>query len=158
MPAAFAIGPGYPLRFFKGGLGFVFSSKWVGEDDPVIRCEESGDQFCFLLFRQAWPVNDIGGLTNSSPQILSAPLLAFLKKGGLVKAISPWYCVAWKTLFSVRSNFQEKDLCCVSLSSLSCRVCLFCRLDPRGLGPSFVRACFKRCHCAPSILKGPDGR
>ena len=111
MPAAFAIGPGYPLRFFKGGLGFVFSSKWVGEKDPVIRCGESGDQFCFLHFRQVWPVNDHWcGLTISSPQILSAPLLAFLKKGGIVEAVSPWYCVAWKTLFIVRSNFQEKDL------------------------------------------------
>ena len=33
------------LRFFKRGLGFVFSSKWAGEKDPVIRCGESGDQF-----------------------------------------------------------------------------------------------------------------
>ena len=24
--------------------------------------------------------------------------------------------------------------------------------------PSFVKVCFKRCHCAPSMLKGPDGR
>ena len=52
------------------------------------------------------------GLAISSPQILSVPLLAFLKKGGIVIAVSPWYCVAWKTLLSVRSNFQEKDLCC----------------------------------------------
>jgi len=51
------------------------------------------------------------GLTISSPQILSVPLLAFLKKGGIVKVVSPWYCVAWKTLFIVRSNFQEMDLC-----------------------------------------------
>jgi len=60
------------------------------------------------------------GLTVSSPQILSAPLLAFFKKWGVVKAVSPWYCVAWNTLLSVRSNFQEKDLCCLSLSRLSC--------------------------------------
>jgi len=98
------------------------------------------------------------GLAVSSPQILSAPLLAFLKKGEIVKAVSPWYCVAWNTLFSDRSHFQEKVLCCLSLSSLSCRVSSFYRLDPRGLGPSFVRVCFKRCRCAPSILKGPDGR
>ena len=58
-------------------------------------------------------------LVVSSPQILSAPLLTFLKKGGVVKAVSPWYCVAWNTLFSDRSHFQEKDLCCLSLSSLS---------------------------------------
>ena len=98
------------------------------------------------------------GLAISSPQIVSVPLPAFLKKGEIVIAVSPWYCVAWKTLFSVRSNFQEKDLCCLSWSSLSCRVSLFCRLDPRGLGPAFVRVCFRRCHCAPSILKEPDGR
>ena len=58
MSAAFAIDPGYPLTFFKGGLGFVFSSKWVGEEDPVICCGESEDQFRFFLVRQAWPVND----------------------------------------------------------------------------------------------------
>jgi len=98
------------------------------------------------------------GLAVSSPQILSTPLLAFLKRGGIVKAVSPWYCVAWNTLFSVRSNFQQKDLCCLSLSSLSCRVTSFCRLDPRELGSSFVRVCFKRCHCAPSMLRGPDGK
>jgi len=98
------------------------------------------------------------GLVVSSPQILSSPLLAFLKKGGVVKAKSPWYCVAWNTLFSVRSNFQEKDLCCFSLSSFNSRVSSFCRLDPRELGSSFVMVCFKRCHCAPSMLKGPDGK
>ena len=54
-------------------------------------------------------------LAVSSPQILSAPLLAFLKKGGVVKAVSPWYCVAWNTLFSVRSNFQEKYVVCPCL-------------------------------------------
>ena len=68
------------------------------------------------------------GLAISSPQILCVPLLAVLKKGGMVIA----YCVAWKTLLSVRSNFQEKDLCCLFLSSLSCCVSSFCRLDPRA--------------------------
>jgi len=159
VPAAFAICPGYPLRFFNGGLGFVLSSKWVGEKDPVIRCGESGDQFCFLLVRQAWPVNDHWLWTRYffSPDSFRSSS-CILKKGWDFIAVSPWYCVAWKTLFSVRSNFQEKDLCCLFLSSLSCRVSSFCRLDPRGLGPSFVRVCFRRCHCAPSILRGPDGR
>jgi len=116
-------------------------------------------QFCFFHVRQTCQLLTIGCvLVVSSPQILSAPLLAFLKKGGVVKAVSPWYCVAWNTLFSVRSNFQEKDLCCLSLSSFSCRISSFCRLDPRELGSSFVRVCFKRCLCAPSMLKGPDGK
>jgi len=61
-------------------------------------------------------------------------------------------------LFNVRSSFQEKDLCCLSLSSFSCRVSSFCRFTPREWGSSFVRVCFKRCHCAPSMLKGPDGK
>ena len=30
-------------------------------------------------------------LAVSSPQILYNPLLAFLKKEGVVKAVSPWY-------------------------------------------------------------------
>ena len=45
VPATFALGPGYPLRFFKRGLGFVFSSKFVGEEDPFICFGESEDQF-----------------------------------------------------------------------------------------------------------------
>ena len=50
------------------------------------------------------------GLTVSSPQILSAPLLAFLKKGGIVKAVSPWYCVAWKTLFLVSEAISRRRI------------------------------------------------
>ena len=56
------------------------------------------------------------GVAVSSPQILSFPLPAFLKKGGMVRAVSPWYLVAWKTLF------QEKDLCFLSLSNFNCRL------------------------------------
>ena len=33
-----------------------------------------------------------------------------------------------------------------------------CRLDPIGLEPLFVRVCFRRCHCAPSMFNGPDGK
>ena len=92
---AFAIGPGYPLRFFKGGLGFVFSSKWVGEKDPVICCGEGGNQFCLFLSIRPGQLMTIGcGLAVSSPQIFSAPLLECLQKGGVVKAVSPWYCAA----------------------------------------------------------------
>ena len=45
----------------------------------------------------------------SSPQIRYFPLPASLKKVGMVMAVSPWYSVAWKTLFNVRNNFHEKD-------------------------------------------------
>jgi len=31
---------------------------WMGEEDPVVCCGESGDQFCFFLVIQAWPIND----------------------------------------------------------------------------------------------------
>ena len=94
----------------------------------------------------------------SSPQILSLPLPVFLKKGGMMRAVSPWYLVAWKTYFTVRNIFQAIDLCFLSLSSLSCRVSLFCMLAPSALGSEFTRVCLLRCHCAPSRLKGPDGR
>ena len=33
-----------------------------------------------------------------------------------------------------------------------------CRLDPIGLEPLFVKVCFRRCHCAPSMFNGPDGK
>jgi len=95
VPATFTLGPGDPLRFFQGELGFVFIPKWVGEKDPVIRCGESEDQFYFFMSVRPGQLMTIGcGLAVSSPQILSAPRLAFLKKGGIVKAVSPWYCVA----------------------------------------------------------------
>jgi len=51
------------------------------------------------------------GVSVSSPHILSFPLPASLKKGGMVMAVSPCYLVAWKTLFNVRNSFHEKDLC-----------------------------------------------
>ena len=67
----------------------------MGEEDPVVCCGESGDQFCFFLVIQAWPiivVMTVGcGVAVSSPQILSFPLPASLEKGGMVMAISPWY-------------------------------------------------------------------
>ena len=89
----------------------------------------------------------------SSPQILSFPLPAFLKKGGMVRAVSLWYLVAWKTPFIVRNNFQDEDLCFLSLSNFNCSVSLFCRLAPSELGLAFVNVCFRSCHCAPSMLR-----
>ena len=73
-------------------------------------------------------------------------------------AVSPWYFVAWNTLFTFRSSFHEKDLCFLSFSRISCHVSSVCKLDPTGLELLFVNVCFRRCHCAPSKLKGPDGR
>jgi len=86
------------------------------------------------------------GVAISYPQILSLPLIAFLKKG----AVPPWYLVARKAPLTVRNNFQEKDLCFLSLSSISCRVSSFCILAPSVLGSEFVKVCLRRCHCAPS--------
>jgi len=96
------------------------------------------------------------GVTISSAQIFSFPLPAFLKKGGMIRAVSPLYLVAWKTPFTVRNNFQEKDLCFFSLSNFNCRVSSFCRLAPSAFGSAFVKVCLRRCHCAPSMLRGPD--
>ena len=84
------------------------------------------------------------GVAVSSPQILSFPLPAFLKKGGMVRAVSHWYFVAWKTLFILCNNFLEKDLCFFSLSDFNCRVSSFCRLAPSVLGFAFVKMCLRR--------------
>ena len=97
------------------------------------------------------------GFAVSSPQILSVPFPASLKKGGMVMAVSPWYLVAWKTLFKVLNNFHEKDLCFLSVSNSNCRVSSFCTQDPNEFGLAFAKLGFKRCHRAPSILRGPDG-
>ena len=64
-----------------------------------------------LSFRPAQLMTVGCGVAVSSPQILSFPLPASLKKGVMVMAVSPWYLVAWKTLCNVRNNFQEKDPC-----------------------------------------------
>jgi len=98
------------------------------------------------------------GVAISPPQILSLPLPAFLKKGGMLKAVSSWYLVAWKTSCTVRNIFQANDLCFLSLSSLFCGVSSFCTLAPSALDSEFTRVCLRRCHCAPSSLRGPDGR
>jgi len=74
--------------------------------------ERAGISTVFSLSIRPGQLMTIGcGLAFSSPQILSVPLPAFLKKGGIVIAVAPWYFVAWKTPFSVESNFQEKNLC-----------------------------------------------
>ena len=74
--------------------------------------ERVGIDSAFSLSFRPGQLMTIGcGVAVSSPQILSVPLSAALKKGGMVMAVFPWYSVAWKTLFNVRSNFQEKDLC-----------------------------------------------
>jgi len=58
MPTSFAVGPGYHLRFSEGGLGFVTRPLWMGEEDPVVCCGESGEQFCLFLVIRAWPIDD----------------------------------------------------------------------------------------------------
>ena len=90
---------------------FLAPSGWVRRIQLSV-VERVGISSVFSLSVKPGQLMTIGcGLTISSPQILSVPLLAFLKKGGRVIAVSPWYFVAWKPLFSVRSNFQEKDPC-----------------------------------------------
>jgi len=70
----------------------------------------------------------------------------------MVRAVSPWYLVAWNTSFTARSTFQAFDLCFLSLSQLSCRFSSCCMLRPSKSS----RVCLRRCHCAPSGLKGPE--
>jgi len=92
-----------------------------------------------------------------SPRILSFPLPAFLKKGGMVRAVSPWYLVAWKSSLTARSIFQAYDLCFVCLSKLSCLLSSCCMLATSALEPESSRVCLRRCHCTPSRLKCPEG-
>jgi len=48
-----------------------------------------------LLLRPGQFITVGCGVAVSSPQILSFPLPAFLKMGGMIRAVSPWYLVAW---------------------------------------------------------------
>jgi hypothetical protein len=62
--------------------------------------------FSFKLLSRPDQLMTVGcGVAISSPQILSLPLIAFLKKGGMVRAVSPWYLVARKAPLTVRNNF-----------------------------------------------------
>ena len=68
-----------------------------------------------LSFRPAQLMTVGCGVAVSSPQILSLPLPASLKKGGMVMAVFPWYLVARNTLFNVRN----------SLIVSTTRICVF---------------------------------
>ena len=158
MPTAFAVGPGYHLRLAEGGMGFILALSGCVRRIQLSVVERVGISSDFFLSLRPGQFITVGcGVAMSSPQILSFPLPAFLKKGGMIRAEPPWYLVAWKNPFTVRNNFQEKDLCFFSLSSFYCCVSSFCRLAPSVLGSAFVKVCLRRCHCAPSILRGPDG-
>jgi len=66
------------------------------------------------------------GVAISCPQILSLPLPAFLKKGGMLRAVSLWYLVALKTSFTVRNIFQANDVFLVFVQpKLSCQISLY---------------------------------
>ena len=142
----------------KGGwVVLLVPSGWVRRIQ-LSSAEMVGIRSDLCLFSRPYQLMIVGcGVVISSPQFLSLPLPAFLKKGGMMRAVSPWYLVAWQAPFTVRNNFQEKDLCFL-LSSLSCRVSSFCMLDPSVLGSELVKVCLRRCRCAPSILRGPDGK
>jgi len=143
----------------KGGLSFVACPLWMGEEDQVVCCGEGRDQF---LVVEAQPMYDhwLWSRDFFSPDSFLSSSCVFEEgwdgKGG-IRAVSPWYLVAWKTPFIVRNNFQEKDLCFFPLSSFNCRVSSFCRLTPSVLGLAFVKVCLRRCHCSPSMTRGPHG-
>jgi len=142
----------------KGGWVLLLAPcAWVRRIQLSV-VERVGISSAFSLSLRPGQFMTVGcGVAVSSPQILSFPLPEFLKKGGMVRAVSPWYFVAWKTPFNVRNNFQEKDFGFLSLSNFNCRVSSFCRLAPSVFGLAFVKVCLRRCHCAPSMLRGPDG-
>ena len=112
--------------FLNGGLDlFLVPSGWVRRIQFSV-VQRVGISSAFSFSFSPGQLMTIGcGVTVASPQILSCPLPASLKKGGMVMVVSPWYLVASKTLFNVRNNFHEKDLCFLSLSNSNCRVSSF---------------------------------
>jgi len=65
----------WPIRLFLRATTCIYHRPWLsfvilrrgagicysplkGEEDPVVCCGESGDQFCFFIVIQAWPIND----------------------------------------------------------------------------------------------------
>jgi len=144
--------------WLRGWFLLLAPSGWVRRIQLSV-AERVGIRSIFSFSSRPDQLMTVGcGVAISSPQILSLPLPAFLKKGGMVKAVSPWYLVAWKAPFTVRNIFQANDLCFLSLSSLSCRVSSFCMLAPSALGSEFFRVSLRECHCAPTRFRGPDGR
>ena len=90
---------------------FLVPSGWVRRIQFSV-VERVGISSAFSLSFSPGQLMTIGcGVTVSSPQILSCPLPASLKKGEMVMAVSPWYLVAWNFFFNVLDNFHENDLC-----------------------------------------------
>ena len=77
---------------FRGGWDlFLAPSGWVRRIQLFV-VERVLDSSVFSMSVRPGQLMTIGcALAITSPQVLSAPLLAFLKKGGVVKAVSPWY-------------------------------------------------------------------
>jgi len=79
----------------KGGWGLLLApSGWVRRIQLSV-AERLGIRSNFSLSSRTDQLMTVGcGVVISSPVILSLPLIAFLKKGGMVRAVSPWYLVA----------------------------------------------------------------
>jgi len=131
----------------KGGRGLLLSpSGWLRRIQVSV-VDRVGISCCFSpSFRPAQFITIGCGIGILFPQILLFPLQAFLKKGGMVRAVSPWYLVAWNTSLAARNTFQAYDLCFLSLSLLSCRFSSCCTLRPRGLVSESSRVCLRRPH------------
>jgi len=96
----------------RGGLVLLLAPcGWVRRIQLFVFERVGISSACSLSLRPGLIMTVCCGVAVSSPQILSFLLPAFLKKGGMVRAVSPWYLVAWKTPFIVRNNFQANDLC-----------------------------------------------
>ena len=96
MPTAFAVGPGYHLRLAEGGMGFILALSGCVRRIQLSVVEKVGFSADLSLSLRLGLFITVGcGVAISSPQIISFPLPAFLKKGGMIRAVSPWYLVAW---------------------------------------------------------------
>ena len=83
---------------FRGGWDlFLAPSGWVRRIQLFV-VERVWDSSVFSMSVKPCQLMTIGcALEVSSPQILSAPLLAFLKKGGVVKAVS--LGIEWRGIY-----------------------------------------------------------
>ena len=94
MFTAFSIGLGYQLCLSEMGLVLLLVPSRCVRRIQLSVAKRVGVISNFSLSSRPDQLMTVGcGVAISSPQVLSLPLIAFLKKGGMVRAMYPWYFV-----------------------------------------------------------------
>ena len=89
----------------RGGAGFCWFARadgWGGSSCLLLRGWAPIVVFLLRLGLPIWSLLVVG-LWSSLPISSST----FLKKGGMIRAVSPWYLMAWNDSFATRSTFQH---------------------------------------------------